>query len=145
MLRQRADRWQDGRRQHPPDWRRAGPGQSSRTPEQFQIQSPRALSAWGYPRRVVALPMPESAPAVPDLRDAVPAHGATLPAPLPPALTDGRLFATCPEAAEVLRTDARTLRKALEAGKVPGTKVGEHWRVPVQWLREQAAQGTATA
>lgn len=63
----------------------------------------------------------------------------------PAALAPGRLFATCPEAAEVLNTDPRTLRRALENGDVPGTKVGGHWRVPCQWLREQAAQGTSAA
>lgn len=87
--------------------------------------------------------MPESASAVPDLRDAVPAHGA----PLPAALAPGRLFATAPEAAEVLRADPRTIRRALEAGDISGTRIGDgrygHWRIPVAWLRQQAGLGTA--
>jgi excisionase family DNA binding protein len=57
---------------------------------------------------------------------------------LPP---QGRLFATAPEAAKVLRTDERTLRRALEAGQVPGFRVGVTWRIPVAWLREQAGLG----
>jgi excisionase family DNA binding protein len=39
-------------------------------------------------------------------------------------MAPGRLFATAPEAAKVLRADARTVRAALEAGRIPGTKVG---------------------
>jgi excisionase family DNA binding protein len=59
----------------------------------------------------------------------------------PAALPAGRLFATTPEAAQVLRTDERTLRRALEAGQVPGFRVGVTWRIPVAWLREQAGLG----
>jgi len=59
----------------------------------------------------------------------------------PPALPAGRLFATAPEAAKVLRSDARTLRRALAAGTIPGFRVGATWRIPVAWLREQAGLG----
>jgi hypothetical protein len=54
------------------------------------------------------------------------------------ALPPDRLFATAPETAQVLRSDERTVRAALEAGQIPGFKVGVTWRVPVSWLREQA-------
>ena len=68
------------------------------------------------------------------------------PAPLP-CRPDGRqAFRDLPEAAEVLRTDARTLRKALEAGKVPGTKVGGPLARPrPRGCVSRPAQGTAAA
>lgn len=54
---------------------------------------------------------------------------------------DGKLFATTTECAAVLRYDARTLRKAIEAGDVPAIKAGSTYRVPVKWIREQALGG----
>jgi excisionase family DNA binding protein len=59
------------------------------------------------------------------------------PAILPP----DRLFATAPEAASILRTDERTLRRALESGQVPGFRVGVTWRIPTEWLRKAARGG----
>ena len=60
-------------------------------------------------------------------------------------LLPGRLFATAPETAQVLRSDERTVRRALERGDIPGFRVGQHWRVPVAWLREQAGLGGGDA
>jgi excisionase family DNA binding protein len=60
-------------------------------------------------------------------------------------LPPGRLFATAPEAAEILRADPRTVRRALEAGEIPGLRVGGRWRIPVAWLRQQAGQGGDSA
>src|SRR5437016_2683138 len=56
-------------------------------------------------------------------------------------LPAGRLFATAPETAAVLRADERTVRRALEAGQIPGFRCGATWRIPVAWLREQAGLG----
>ena len=63
------------------------------------------------------------------------------PPPLPAVLADGRLFATVPEVAEILRADPRTIRRALEAGDIPGVQVGPlgRWRIPTEWVRQQAA------
>ena len=55
---------------------------------------------------------------------------------------DGKLFATTSEAGAVLRYDHRTVRKAIEAGQIPAIKYGSTWRIPVAWIREQAALGT---
>jgi excisionase family DNA binding protein len=46
-----------------------------------------------------------------------------------------RLFLTVTEAAELMRVDPRTLRRALEAGQVPGVRVGNVWRIPVEKFR----------
>jgi excisionase family DNA binding protein len=53
----------------------------------------------------------------------------------------GKLFATTTECAEVLRYDARTLRKAIEAGEIPAVRAGSTYRVPVSWIMEQARLG----
>lgn len=53
----------------------------------------------------------------------------------------GRLFANTTEAAAILGYDPRTVRRAVEAGEIPGVKAGVTWRVPVAWLREQARLG----
>lgn len=58
---------------------------------------------------------------------------------------DGKLFATTTETAAVLRYDARTLRKAIEAGEVPAVRAGVTYRVPVAWIREQARLGGVDA
>jgi excisionase family DNA binding protein len=58
---------------------------------------------------------------------------------------DGKLFAEVPEAAEILRYDPRTVRRALEAGDIPGVRVGGRWRIPTAWLREQARIGGTDA
>jgi excisionase family DNA binding protein len=58
---------------------------------------------------------------------------------------DGKLFADVPEAAEILRYDPRTVRRALEAGTIPGVRAGGRWRIPTSWLREQAGIGDSDA
>jgi excisionase family DNA binding protein len=58
---------------------------------------------------------------------------------------DGRLFASVPETAVVLRSDQRTVRRSIEAGDIPATAVGRVWRVPVSWLRKAAGLETAEA
>lgn len=50
----------------------------------------------------------------------------------------GRLFATVPEAAAILRYDVRTVRRAIAAGEIPAVRVGATYRIRVSWLREQA-------
>lgn len=50
----------------------------------------------------------------------------------------GRLFATVPEAAAILRYDVRTVRRGIAAGDIPATRVGSTYRIRVAWLREQA-------
>lgn len=50
----------------------------------------------------------------------------------------GKLFADVPEAAAILRYDPRTVRRALEAGTIPGVRAGGRWRIPTAWLRAQA-------
>jgi excisionase family DNA binding protein len=59
-----------------------------------------------------------------------------------PALTladlDGKLFAEVPEVAELLRNDARTVRRAIERGEIPAVRTGQRWRVPTSWLRQAA-------
>jgi excisionase family DNA binding protein len=54
-----------------------------------------------------------------------------------------RLFATTTETAAILRYDARTVRRAIEAGEIPAVRAGSTWRVPAAWLREQARLGTS--
>jgi len=58
---------------------------------------------------------------------------------------DGRLFASVPEAATVLRSDQRTVRRGIAAGEIPATPVGRVWRVPVAWLRKVAGLEPAEA
>ncbi len=58
---------------------------------------------------------------------------------------DGRLFADVPEVAELMRSDARTVRRAIEAGEIPATRVGQRWRVPTSWLRRTAGLETSEA
>jgi len=48
-----------------------------------------------------------------------------------------RDFCTVSEAAQILRADARTLRRRIHDGTIPATRAGD-WRIPVRWLREQA-------
>jgi hypothetical protein len=54
------------------------------------------------------------------------------------AKLDGQPFASVPEAAAVLRSDARSVRRAIEAGAIPAVPVGPRKLVPVKWLREAA-------
>jgi len=52
----------------------------------------------------------------------------------------GQVFADVPDVARVLGRDQRTVRRGIEAGKIPGQKVGSRWVVPVSWLRQQAGE-----
>ena len=52
----------------------------------------------------------------------------------------GRLFATVPEAAAILRYDVRTVRRAIAAGEIPAVRVGATYRIRVSWLRKQAGE-----
>lgn len=52
----------------------------------------------------------------------------------------GRLFATVPEAAAILRYDVRTVRRAIAAGEIPAVRAGSTYRISVAWLREQAGE-----
>lgn len=54
---------------------------------------------------------------------------------------EGKLFASTTETALILRYDARTLRKAIEAGEVPAVRAGNTYRIPTAWIREQARLG----
>jgi hypothetical protein len=57
------------------------------------------------------------------------------------ALAD-KLFATVPEAAAVLRSDPRTVRRSIAAGDIPAVPVGPRKLVPVAWLRQAAGLET---
>jgi hypothetical protein len=50
----------------------------------------------------------------------------------------GRLFASTTETASIIGRDERTVRKVVEAGVIPATRVGAKWSVPVAWIRQQA-------
>ena len=50
----------------------------------------------------------------------------------------GRLFASVPEVASLLRRDERTIRRGIEAGTIPATRAGATWSIPTSWLRERA-------
>jgi excisionase family DNA binding protein len=41
-----------------------------------------------------------------------------------------REFLTVEEAAELLRVDETTVRRALREGELPGQKIGRVWRIP---------------
>jgi hypothetical protein len=51
---------------------------------------------------------------------------------------DGKLFASVPEAAVVLRSDPRSVRRSIAAGDIPSTRVGPRSLVPMSWLRQAA-------
>jgi hypothetical protein len=51
---------------------------------------------------------------------------------------DNRLFVSVPEAAAVLRSDPRSVRRAIAAGDIPATRVGPRQLVPTSWLRNAA-------
>jgi excisionase family DNA binding protein len=59
-----------------------------------------------------------------------------------PAEPGERLFAKVPEAAPMLRLDVATIRHGLERGEIPGFRVGQQWRIPMSWIRQQAGQAS---
>ena len=60
-------------------------------------------------------------------------------------IPERRLFVSVAEAAVILETDPRTVRRALQEGQIPGFKVGTFWKIPVSWLRKQAGMGDGDA
>ena len=58
---------------------------------------------------------------------------------------EGKLFATVPEAAVVLRSDVRSVRRSIATGHIPSTPVGPRKLVPVAWLRQAAGLETSEA
>jgi hypothetical protein len=56
-----------------------------------------------------------------------------------------KLFATVPEAAAVLRSDPRSVRRSIAAGDIPAQPVGPRKLVPVAWLRRAAGLEAAEA
>lgn len=58
---------------------------------------------------------------------------------------DGRLFADVPEVAKLLRSDQRTVRRAIESGDIPAIRTGQRWRVPTSWLRQAAGLPSETS
>ncbi len=57
----------------------------------------------------------------------------------------GRLFATVPETAVVLRSDVRSVSRAIAAGEIPAQPVGPRKLVPIAWLRKAAGLETTEA
>jgi hypothetical protein len=55
---------------------------------------------------------------------------------------EGSLFASVPQAAAVLRSDPRSVRRSIAAGDIPATRVGPRSLVPVAWLRQAAGLET---
>jgi excisionase family DNA binding protein len=49
-----------------------------------------------------------------------------------------RPFTTVAKAAKVLDTDPRTVRAEIAAGRIPAIPLGQSYRIPTSWLREQA-------
>lgn len=58
---------------------------------------------------------------------------------------DGQLFADVPEVAQLLRSDVRTIRRAIVAGDIPAIRTGQRYRIPMSWLRKAADPGTSEA
>jgi hypothetical protein len=57
----------------------------------------------------------------------------------------GKLFASVPETAAILRSDPRSVRRAIAAGDIPCVPVGPRKLVPVTWLRRAAGLETSEA
>jgi hypothetical protein len=51
---------------------------------------------------------------------------------------DGKLFASVPEVAVLLRSDVRSIRRSIAKGDIPCTPVGPRKLVPTSWLRQAA-------
>lgn len=41
------------------------------------------------------------------------------------------------EAADEIGIDVKSLRRELEAGRIPGQRIGTHWKVPLWWIKQQ--------
>jgi hypothetical protein len=55
-------------------------------------------------------------------------------------LDEQQLFFDIPTVARVLGRDARTVRRCVESGEIPGQKFGARWSVPTSWVRQQAGE-----
>ena len=55
---------------------------------------------------------------------------------------DGQLFADVPQVAKLLRSDVRTIRRAIVAGEIPAIRTGQRYRIPTSWLRQAAGAET---
>jgi excisionase family DNA binding protein len=53
-------------------------------------------------------------------------------------IQSGLDFTDVPVVAGILKCDVRTVRRDIAAGKIPATKVGVEYRVPVRWILQQA-------
>lgn len=51
-----------------------------------------------------------------------------------------RLFVNTEEAAALLGLDPRTVRRAVDRGEIPATRLGVRILIPTAWLRKQAAR-----
>jgi hypothetical protein len=58
---------------------------------------------------------------------------------------EDKLFATVPEVAIVLRSDPRSVRRAIAAGDIPAQAVGPRKLVPVPWVRTAARLAASEA
>jgi hypothetical protein len=58
---------------------------------------------------------------------------------------DGKLFASVPEVAVILRSDVRSVRRSIAAGDIPCIPVGPRKLVPVAWLQKAAGLETSEA
>ena len=58
---------------------------------------------------------------------------------------EGKLFASVPEVAVVLRSDVRSVRRSIADGTIPAQSVGPRKLVPVTWLRRAACLETSEA
>jgi hypothetical protein len=58
---------------------------------------------------------------------------------------EGKLFATVAEVAVILRSDVRSIRRAIAAGAIPAQPVWPRKLVPVPWVRQAARLETRKA
>ena len=58
---------------------------------------------------------------------------------------EDKLFATVPEVAVILRSDVRSIRRAIAAGEIPAQSVGRRKLVPVPWVSQAARLETSEA
>jgi excisionase family DNA binding protein len=58
---------------------------------------------------------------------------------------DDRLFFRVPEVAALTGMDARTVRRAIEAGEIPAQRYSGRVLIPGGWVREQAAADSPLA
>jgi len=63
------------------------------------------------------------------------------------ALNNGRLFLSVPELSALFDVDpeGRSVRRAIEQGDIPATRVGPQYFIPTEWVRKQARLGGGEA